>query len=118
MLHMNGQEVSEERIFECYGNIHVYCLVVGADEPLGSNFFIVIDIVLLPISCKIFPLTFLQFFCIGNLCSRFLKGSYHIWAWLPCWSCDLDYLYTHWFPLPIDAYIKFGYDQRRRELKM
>ena len=57
MLHMNGQEVSEERIFECYGNIHVYCLVVGADEPLGSIFFIVIDFVLLPISCKIFPLT-------------------------------------------------------------
>ena len=21
----------------------------------------------------------------------------------PSWSCDLDFLYTHWFPLPIDA---------------
>ena len=31
------------------------------------------------------------------------KGFYHIWAWQPSWSCDLDYLYTHWFPLPIDA---------------
>ena len=31
------------------------------------------------------------------------KGFYHIWAWRPC---DLDYLYTHWFPLPIDASYK------------
>ena len=37
---------------------------------------------------------------------RFLKGFYHIWAWRPSWSCDLDYLYTHWFPLPIDASCK------------
>ena len=34
---------------------------------------------------------------------RFLKGFYHIWAWPPSWSCDLDYLYTHWLPHPIDA---------------
>ena len=34
---------------------------------------------------------------------RFLKGFYHIWAWRPSWSCDLDYLYTHWLPHPIDA---------------
>ena len=34
---------------------------------------------------------------------RVLKGFYHIWAWWPSWSCDLDYLYTHWFPLSIDA---------------
>ena len=33
----------------------------------------------------------------------FFKGFYHIWAWRPSWSCDLDFLYTHWFPLPIDA---------------
>ena len=32
-----------------------------------------------------------------------MKGFYHIWAWWPFWSCDLDFLYTHWFPLPIDA---------------
>ena len=24
------------------------------------------------------------------------KGFYHIWAWQPSWSCDLDYLYTSW----------------------
>ena len=34
------------------------------------------------------------------------KGFYHIRAWQPSWSCDLDYLYTHWFPLPIDASYK------------
>ena len=22
---------------------------------------------------------------------RYLKGFYHIWAWWPSWSCDLDY---------------------------
>ena len=26
-------------MFEYYGDIHVYCPGVGADEPLGSNFF-------------------------------------------------------------------------------
>ena len=34
---------------------------------------------------------------------RFLKGFYHIWALRPSWSCDLDFLYTHWLPLPIDV---------------
>ena len=28
---------------------------------------------------------------------------YLVWAWRPSWSCDLDYLYTHWFPLPKNA---------------
>ena len=43
MLHIDltliGQVVSEEKMFEYYGNIHVYCPGVGADEPLGSIFF-------------------------------------------------------------------------------
>ena len=34
---------------------------------------------------------------------RYLKGFYHIWAWWPSWSCDLDYLYTHWLSHLIDA---------------
>ena len=34
---------------------------------------------------------------------RFLKGFYHIWAWRPSWSYELDYLYTYWIPHPIDA---------------
>ena len=29
----------------------------------------------------------------------FFKGFYHIWAWWPFWSCDLDYLYKHCFPV-------------------
>ena len=37
---------------------------------------------------------------------EFLKGYYHIWAWGPSWSCDLDHLYKFWFPL----HIKFGFD--------
>ena len=52
-----------------------------------------------------------------------MKGFYHIWAWGPSWSCDLDYLYIHWFPLPIDASCKIWLRlakrfQRRRSLKM
>ena len=34
-----GQAVSEEIMFEYYGNVHVYCPGVGAYESLGSNFF-------------------------------------------------------------------------------
>ena len=33
---------------------------------------------------------------------KILKVFYHTWAWPPSWSCDLDYLYTHWFQRPID----------------
>ena len=52
-----------------------------------------------------------------------MKGFYHIWAWQPSWSCDLDFLYTHWFPLPINASYKIWLwlakrFQRRRSLKL
>ena len=42
MLHIKaliGQAVSEKKMFEYYGNIHVYYPWVGADEPMGSIFF-------------------------------------------------------------------------------
>ena len=28
------------------------------------------------------------------------EGFYHIWAWRPSWSCDVDHLYKLSFPLP------------------
>ena len=31
------------------------------------------------------------------------KGFYHIWAWRPFWSCDLDHLHKLSFPLPKEA---------------
>ena len=34
---------------------------------------------------------------------RFLKGFYHIWAWRPSWSCDLDAANKISFPLPKEA---------------
>ena len=34
---------------------------------------------------------------------KIFKGFYHIWAWQPYWSCDLDNLYKLLFPLPRDA---------------
>ena len=34
-----GQAVSEEKIFEYYGNIHVYCPGEVAYKPLGPTFF-------------------------------------------------------------------------------
>ena len=32
-----------------------------------------------------------------------MKGFYHIWAWRPSWSCDLEHLYKLSFPLPKEA---------------
>ena len=48
---------------------------------------------------------------------------YHIWAWRPSWSCDLDHLYKLSFPLPMDAphevWLKLAKQfQRRRSLKL
>ena len=34
---------------------------------------------------------------------KILKVFYHIWAWRPSYSCDLDYLYKILFPLPTEA---------------
>ena len=34
---------------------------------------------------------------------KIFKGFYHIWAWRPSWSGDLDYLYKLSFPLPKEA---------------
>ena len=31
------------------------------------------------------------------------KSFYHIWAWRPSWSCDLDHLNKLSFPLPKEA---------------
>ena len=44
-LALIGQALSEEMMFEYYGNMHVYCTEVGANESLESNFmFRIIDI--------------------------------------------------------------------------
>ena len=29
---------------------------------------------------------------------KIFKGFYHIWAWRPSWSCDLDHLYKYFVP--------------------
>ena len=34
---------------------------------------------------------------------RFLSGFYHIWAWRPSWSCDLDFAIKLSLSLPMDA---------------
>ena len=39
LLALIGRAVSEEKMFEYYGNIHVYCPGVGPYKPLGSTFF-------------------------------------------------------------------------------
>ena len=38
-LSLSGQMVSEEKMFEYYRNIHVYCPGVGAYELIGTIFF-------------------------------------------------------------------------------
>ena len=42
----------------------------------------------------------LSFVYIGPPVLEKKNGSYHILGWRPSWSCDLDYLCTHWFPFP------------------
>ena len=48
MIHIKmaliGQAVSEEKMFEYYGNIHVYCKGAGPYKPLGPTFFRIINI--------------------------------------------------------------------------
>ena len=57
-IYINFDQTVSEKIFEYYGNIHVYCPGVGADQPLGSIFFFFFQnhksSVHLPISIKIF----------------------------------------------------------------
>ena len=54
---------------------------------------------------------------------KIFKGFYHIWAWQPSWSCDLDHLYKLSFPLPNEVPHKIWlglvkrFSQRRRRLK-
>ena len=38
-----------------------------------------------------------------NRPAGFLSGFYHVWAWRPSWSCDLDFAIKLAFPLPMDA---------------
>ena len=48
---------------------------------------------------------------------RFIKGFYHIWAWRPPWSCDLNAANKLWFPLPKEAQYKFSFGQTVLEKK-
>ena len=38
------------------------------------------------------------------------KCFYHIWAWWPSWSGDLDHLYKLSFPFPRRLQIKLAFD--------
>ena len=46
-----------------------------------------------------------SFKIIGRLVpeKKIFRSFYHIWAWRPSWSCDLDHLYKLSFPLPKEA---------------
>ena len=41
---------------------------------------------------------------------KIFKSFYHIWAWRPSWSCDVDHLYKLSFPLPTEALHEFDFD--------
>ena len=38
------------------------------------------------------------------------KDFYHIWAWRPSWSSELDHLYKLVFPLPKRLHMNIGFD--------
>ena len=40
---------------------------------------------------------------------KIFEGFCYLYPWLPSWSCDLDHLYKHSFPLP-KLHMKFGFD--------
>ena len=40
---------------------------------------------------------------VGSGEEDFLVFFYHIWAWRPSWSCDLDFTIKLSSPLPMDA---------------
>ena len=40
---------------------------------------------------------------------KIFEDFYHIWAWGPSWSCDLDHLYKLSLPLPKEASNVFGF---------
>ena len=40
---------------------------------------------------------------------KIFRSFYHIWAWRPSWSCDLDHLYKLSFPLPKRHFIKIPF---------
>ena len=68
-------------------NIMVFNPSAGADEALGSfSFFRIINIRSMDASRQV-SLKSIYWFQRR----RYLKGFYHIWAWWPSWSCDLDY---------------------------
>ena len=59
----------------------------------------------------------------GSRVEDFLKGFYHIWAWRPSWSCDLDFAIKLEMTLPKEAPHKISTRsakrfQRRRFLKL
>ena len=39
---------------------------------------------------------------------KIFEGFYHIWAWRPSWSCDLDFAIKLSSPLPMDAPYKIS----------
>ena len=88
-LALIGQAVSE-KMFEYYGNIHVYCPGVRPYKPLGHDLYTHCSILAINASCEVSLKSVHQF-----QSRRFLKVFYRIWAWRPSWSCNLDYLYTH-----------------------
>ena len=59
----------------------------GADEDVGPfSFFRLINILSMDASRQV-SLKSIYWFQRR----RYLKGFYHVWAWWPSWSCDLDY---------------------------
>ena len=41
---------------------------------------------------------------------KFSKDFYHIWAWQPSWSCDLDHYINFDSPFLRIPHIKFGFE--------
>ena len=95
----SSKEIKPEDQWSCkrspesaaYTNKHVRILwyltpVQGQMKPWAVFFFRLINILSMDASRQV-SLKSIYWFQRR----RYLKGFYHIWAWWPSWSCDLDY---------------------------
>ena len=44
---------------------------------------------------------------------KIFEGFYHIWAWRPSWSCDLDFAIKLEMPLPKEAPHKISIGEKK-----
>ena len=74
------------------------CRKIGQDQPK-----VIICAIMVVLGYPMLHTKFQGHWSTGSGEEDFFKGFYHIWAWWPYWSCDLEGLYNFLFPQPKEA---------------